>query len=68
MSKMTDTYKNVIITNKARTLRIYCKNEKDYKRELSENPELAELIGFYNQQVKPCFDVDAAVAPEAPGR
>ena len=59
MSKMSDTYKNVIITNKAKTLRIYCKNEKDYKRELSENPAHCELIGFYNQQVKPCFDVDA---------
>ena len=56
---MSDTYKTVIITNKARTLRHYIYNEEEFKAQILYNPAIVELIGFYNQQVKPCFDVDA---------
>lgn len=59
MSKMSDTYKTIIITNRYRTLRHYIHNEEEFKAQLQYNPALCELIGFYNQQIKPCFDIDA---------
>jgi hypothetical protein len=56
---MTQTYNSVIITNKDRTYRYICNNKEGYMKHLAECPSSPELIGFYKQQVKPCFDVDA---------
>ena len=56
---MTETYNSVIITNKDRTYRYYCNSKDAYIKKIKECPDLPELIGFFRQQVKPCFDVDA---------
>lgn len=56
---MNQMYKCVIITNKDRNLRHFIYTEEEFKALLLHNPALCEIIGEYNQQVKPCFDVDA---------
>ena len=42
-----------------RTSRYLCKTEKDYLTYLNENPDAVEVIGEYNQKIKPIFDIDA---------
>ena len=42
-----------------RTFRFECKSETDYMKHLKENPDMCEVIGEYNQYIKPVFDVDA---------
>jgi hypothetical protein len=42
-----------------RNIKFECKNNKDYYEYLKDNAGMVELIGGYEQQIKPVFDVDA---------
>ena len=56
----TNTYKRVIITKyNERGFRFLCPTEKDYRDHLLDNPDMAEVIGDYGQQIKPIIDIDA---------
>ena len=48
-----------ITTITDRTSRYLCKTEKDYLTYLKENPDAVEVIGEYEQKIKPIFDIDA---------
>lgn len=42
-----------------RTFRFECRNETDYLTYLKTNPDMCEVIGEFQQYIKPVFDVDA---------
>ena len=53
-------YNKVIITDFFdRDIKFECNNIKDYKEYLKTNEGMVELIGGYEQQIKPVFDIDA---------
>lgn len=53
-------FNKVFITNiHDRTSRYECNNIDGYKEHLKSNPNMVEIIGEYNQQIKPIFDIDA---------
>lgn len=41
--------------------RYECDNIEGYMKHLKKTPNMAEMIGDYNQQIKPVFDVDAYI-------
>jgi hypothetical protein len=54
------TFNTTLITDiYERCSKYECYNVKGYKQHLKENPNMAELIRAYGQQIKPVFDVDA---------
>ena len=58
-SKMNN-FKKVFITKfNDRGYKYECDNIEGYKKHLKENPNMAENIGEYGQQIKPIFDIDA---------
>jgi hypothetical protein len=60
LSKGQMKFNKVIITKiKERDFKFICDNVADYKKYLSKNPDMCELIGGTYQQIKPVFDVDA---------
>jgi len=53
-------YNKIIITNiHDRTFRYECDNEKGYMKYLENHNDMVEIIGGYNQFIKPVLDVDA---------
>ena len=42
-----------------RAYRYECDNIKGYKEEVKQNPAMCEIIGEFQQKIKPVFDVDA---------
>jgi len=57
---MNKHFNKVIITNiHDRTTRYECNDIDGYKEHLKSNPNMVEIIGEYNQQIKPIFDIDA---------
>ena len=55
-----DDFNKVIITNfYDRNEKFECDNIEGYKNHLKTNLGMVELIGGYNQQIKPIFDIDA---------
>jgi len=53
-------YNKVFITNiHDRTTRYECDDIEGYKNHLCTNPNMVEIIGEYDQQIKPIFDIDA---------
>ena len=55
-----NNFNKVLITNiHDRTSRYECDNIDGYKKHLKSNPNMVEIIGEYNQQIKPIFDIDA---------
>ena len=59
---MTNTYNSVIITKfNDRLSRYICNNEAGYRKYLKDEPDMAEVIGEFKQQIKPTFDVDAYI-------
>ena len=59
---MTNTYNSVIITKfNDRLSRYICNNEVGYRKYLKDEPDMAEVIGEYKQQIKPTLDVDAYI-------
>jgi len=57
---MNKHFNKVIITNiHDRTTRYECNNIDGYKEHLKSNQNMVEIIGEYNQQIKPIFDIDA---------
>ena len=59
---MTNTYNSVIITKfNDRLSRYICNNEVGYRKYLKDEPDMAEIIGEYKQQIKPTLDVDAYI-------
>jgi hypothetical protein len=52
----------VIITKfNDRLYRYICNNEVGYRKYLKDEPDMAEVIGEYKQQIKPTLDVDAYI-------
>jgi hypothetical protein len=59
---MTNTYNSVIITKfNDRQSRYICDNEAGYRKYLKNEPDMAEIIGEYKQQIKPTLYVDAYI-------
>jgi hypothetical protein len=59
---MTITYNSVIITKfNDRLSRYICNNEAGYRKYRKDEPDMAEVIGEYKQQIKPTLDVDAYI-------
>jgi len=59
MSKNQE-YNRVFITSvHDRTIRYECDNEKAYMKYLESHADMVEIIGGYNQYIKPVLDVDA---------
>ena len=59
---MTNTYNSVTITKfNDRQSRYICDNEAGYRKYLKNEPDMAEVIGEYKQQIKPTLDVDAYI-------
>ena len=59
---MTNTYNSVIITKfNDRQSRYICDNEAGYRKYLKNEPDMAEVIGEYKQQIKPTLYVDAYI-------
>lgn len=55
-----NNFNKVIITNiHDRTTRYECNDIIGYKEHLKSNQNMVEIIGEYNQQIKPIFDIDA---------
>jgi len=55
-----NNFNKVLITNiHDRTSRYECNNIEGYKKHLCTNPNMVEIIGEYDQQIKPIFDIDA---------
>ena len=59
---MTNTYNSVnIIKYNDRKCRYICDNEEGYRKYLKDEPDMAEVIGEFRQQIKPVLDVDAYI-------
>jgi hypothetical protein len=59
---MTNTYNSVIIIKfNDRLSRYICNTEAGYRKYLKDEPDMAEVIGEYKQQIKPTLDVDAYI-------
>ena len=59
---MTNTYNSVNITKfNDRKCRYVCDNEEGYRKYLQNEPDMAEVIGEFRQQIKPILDVDAYI-------
>ena len=55
-----NNFNKVFITNiHDRTSRYECDNIEGYKKHLKTNLNMVVVIGEYNQQIKPIFDIDA---------
>ena len=59
---MVNTYNSVIITKfNDRKCRYICDNEAGYLKYLKNEPDMAEVIGEFKQQIKPILDIDAYI-------